>query len=171
MAQRLKRLPPMQETQVQSLSREDPLEKEMVTHSSTLGRRIPWMEKAGRLQSTGSQSQTRLSDFTFTFNLPLRASGSKIHGQDTLTFCGSGKHFIPAKSRRVSSKCQRASPPPQEGGSPTCETGPQAQLSFQETQSHPGTWGQCPPHLPVSSRKPTTSWVRSWHRLWPWSRL
>ena len=54
-AQRLKRLPPMQETQVRSLGREDPLEKEMVTHSSILAWRIPWMEKPGRLQSTGSQ--------------------------------------------------------------------------------------------------------------------
>ena len=54
-AQRLKRLPPMRETQVQSLGREDPLEKEMVTHSSILAWRIPWTEKAGRLQSMGSQ--------------------------------------------------------------------------------------------------------------------
>ena len=54
-AQRLKRLPPMQETQVQSLGREDPLEKEMVTHSSMLAWRIPWTEKPDRLQSMGSQ--------------------------------------------------------------------------------------------------------------------
>ena len=54
-AQRLKRLPPMQKTQVRSLGREDPLEKEMVTHSSILAWRIPWTEKAGRLQSMGSQ--------------------------------------------------------------------------------------------------------------------
>ena len=55
MAQRLKCLPPMQETRVQSLGWEDPLEKEMVTHSSILVWRIPWMEKPGRLQSMGSQ--------------------------------------------------------------------------------------------------------------------
>ena len=54
-AQRLKCLPPMRETQVRSLGREDPLEKEMVTHSSILAWRIPWMEKPGRLQSMGSQ--------------------------------------------------------------------------------------------------------------------
>ena len=54
-AQRLKPLPAMQETQVWSLGREDPLEKEIVTHSSILAWRIPWMEKPGRLQSTGSQ--------------------------------------------------------------------------------------------------------------------
>ena len=54
-AQKLKRLPGMQETQVRSLDWEDPLEKEMATHSSTLPWRIPWMEKPGGLQSTGSQ--------------------------------------------------------------------------------------------------------------------
>ena len=54
-AQRLNRLPPIQETRVQSLGREDPLEKEMVTHSSILAQRIPWTEEPGRLQSTGLQ--------------------------------------------------------------------------------------------------------------------
>ena len=64
-AQRLKRLPPIQETRVQSLGREDPLEKEMVTHSCILAWRIPWMEKPGRLQSMGSQRVGQLSDFTY----------------------------------------------------------------------------------------------------------
>ena len=54
-AQRLKHLPPMRETRVRSLGREDPLEKEMVTHSSILAWRIPWTEEPGRLQPTGSQ--------------------------------------------------------------------------------------------------------------------
>ena len=54
-AQRLKRLPAMWETQVRSLGWEDPLEKEMVTNSSILAWRIPWTEEPGRLQSTGSQ--------------------------------------------------------------------------------------------------------------------
>ena len=54
-AQRLKRLPAMQETWVRSLGWEDPLEKEMATHSSILAWRIPWTEEAGALQSTGSQ--------------------------------------------------------------------------------------------------------------------
>ena len=54
-AQRLKCLPPMWETRVWSLGRDNPLEKEMVTHSSILAWRIPWTEKPGRLQSTGSQ--------------------------------------------------------------------------------------------------------------------
>ena len=52
---RLKRLPPMRETRVWSLGREDPLEKEMAIHSSILAWRIPWTEKPSRLQSTGSQ--------------------------------------------------------------------------------------------------------------------
>ena len=44
---------PMQEMQVQSVGQEDPLEKEMATHSSVLAWEIPWIEKLGRLQSTG----------------------------------------------------------------------------------------------------------------------
>ena len=54
-AQRLKRLPAMWETWVRSLAREDPLEKAMATHSSTLAWRIPSTEEPGRLQSMGSQ--------------------------------------------------------------------------------------------------------------------
>ena len=55
MAQRLKHLPGMRETWVRSLGREDPLEEEMATHSSTLAWRIPWREEPGGLQSMGSQ--------------------------------------------------------------------------------------------------------------------
>ena len=58
----VKNPPAMQETQVQSLDWQDPLEEEMATHSSILAWKIPWTEKPGRLQSMGSQSQTRLSD-------------------------------------------------------------------------------------------------------------
>ena len=54
-AQRLKRLPAMQETWVQSLGREDPLETEMATHSSIHAWRIPWTEEPGELQSAGSK--------------------------------------------------------------------------------------------------------------------
>ena len=54
-AQTVKRLPPVQETQVQSLGPEDLLEKETATHSSILAWKIPWMEESGRLQSMGSQ--------------------------------------------------------------------------------------------------------------------
>ena len=51
----VKHLPTMQETQVQSLGQEDPLEKEMATHSSTIAWKIPWTEEPGRLQSMGLQ--------------------------------------------------------------------------------------------------------------------
>ena len=51
----VKRLPAMQETRVQSLGQEDPLEKDMATHSSILTWKIPWTEEPGRLQSMGSQ--------------------------------------------------------------------------------------------------------------------
>ena len=51
MAQRLKRLPPMRETRARSLGREDPLEKEMATHSSILAWRIPWTEEPAGLYS------------------------------------------------------------------------------------------------------------------------
>ena len=54
-AQMVKHLLTMQETQVRSLGLEYPLEKEMAPHSSTLAWKIPWMEEHGRLQSTGSQ--------------------------------------------------------------------------------------------------------------------
>ena len=54
-AQRLKHLPAMQATWVPPLGLEYPLEKEMAAHSSILAWRIPWMEKPGALQSTGSQ--------------------------------------------------------------------------------------------------------------------
>ena len=66
-AQTVKPLPTMRETCVRSLVREDPLEKEMATHSSTLAWKIPWIEEPDRLSCMGvTKSQTRLSDFTFT---------------------------------------------------------------------------------------------------------
>ena len=55
MAQLVKNLPAMQETWVQPLGREDPVQKEMATHSSILPWEIPWTEEPGRLQSMGSQ--------------------------------------------------------------------------------------------------------------------
>ena len=51
----VKRLPTMRETQVRSLGWEDPLEKEMANHSSTLAWKISWTGEPGRLQSMGSQ--------------------------------------------------------------------------------------------------------------------
>ena len=63
MAQRVKSLPAVWETRVRSLGQEDPLEKEIATHSSILAWKIPWMEEPGRLQSMGLQ-RAQLSDFT-----------------------------------------------------------------------------------------------------------
>ena len=68
MAQLVKNLPAMQETQVQPLGGEDPLEKEMVTHSSILTWKLPWTEEPGGLQSTGSQRVRHDS----ALNLPPR---------------------------------------------------------------------------------------------------
>ena len=53
--QMVRRLPTMRETQVRSLGQEDPLEKEMAAHSSTLAWKIPWTEERGRLQYMGSR--------------------------------------------------------------------------------------------------------------------
>ena len=68
-AQSLKRLPAMREIWVRPLGGEDPLEKEMATHSSILAWRIPWMEESGGLQSTGLQRVGQDFTFTFTFSL------------------------------------------------------------------------------------------------------
>ena len=68
MAQMVKCLPAMRETQVRSLGWEDPLKKEMATHSSTLAWKIPWTEEPGRLPLVVqgvTKCQTLLSNFTF----------------------------------------------------------------------------------------------------------
>ena len=73
-AQMVKCLPTMWETQVQSLGWEDPLEREMAPYSSILAWKIPWTEEPGRLSSLGSQRATwaslgiQMSDFTFLEN-------------------------------------------------------------------------------------------------------
>ena len=90
MAQTVKRLPAMRETWVQSLGREDPLEKEMAAHSSILAWRIPWTQEAGRLQSTGSQrvrlgwaTSLSLSFFKYILRLDiLERVRSPLHGAE-----------------------------------------------------------------------------------------
>ena len=67
MVQRLKRLPAMWETWVRSLGREDPLEKEMATHSSILAWRIPWMEELGGLQSASHKESDTTERLHFHF--------------------------------------------------------------------------------------------------------
>ena len=65
-AQMVKNLPAIQETWVQSLSKEDPLEKGMTTHSNILAWRIPWTEEPGGLQSMGSQTDMTVMNINFS---------------------------------------------------------------------------------------------------------
>ena len=86
-AQLVKNVPAMQETWVQSLGREDPLEKEMATHSSILAWRIPWTEEPGGLQSVGFQK----SDITWQLNHHqwlMRASQVALVGKYPLANAG-----------------------------------------------------------------------------------
>ena len=71
-AQTLKCLPAMRDTWVQSLGQEDPLEKEMATHSSTLAWRVPWTEEPGRLQSMGLQRVGH--DWATSLSLTIQSS-------------------------------------------------------------------------------------------------
>ena len=80
LAQTVKHLPAMQETQVQSLGWEDLLEKEMATHFSILAWKIPWMEEPGRATVHGvAKNWTRLSDFTFLSYYFFRIKSQIIH--------------------------------------------------------------------------------------------
>ena len=67
----VKNLPAMQETRVQSLGWEDPLEKETATHSRILTWKTPWTEEPGGLQSMGSQSWMRLTHTHSIMNIPI----------------------------------------------------------------------------------------------------
>ena len=81
MAQTVKHLPTMQETWVQSLGREDALEKEMAIHSSTIAWKIPWTEELGAGYCPwGRKESAGLSDFTFTFKMLFGGKVSlKVH--------------------------------------------------------------------------------------------
>ena len=68
MAQTVKNPPAMQETWVQSLGQEDPWEKELATHSSTLAWKIPWAEEPGRLQSMGCKKSDTTERLHFHFH-------------------------------------------------------------------------------------------------------
>ena len=103
----VKHLPTMQEARVQSLGQEDPLEKEMVTHSSTLAWKIPWTEECGGLQSMGSQrvGHGLATPLYFTLlywtgylvlGLPWRLSSKESPGQ----FKRHGSIPSPGRSRR-----------------------------------------------------------------------
>ena len=111
-AQTVKHLPAMWETQVQSLGQEDPMEKEMATHSSTLAWKIPWIEEPCRLQSLGLQrvrhdcvtSLTRVTRYT------IYCCVSSVLSHSVATLCnplgcsppGSSVHWnFPGKSTGV----------------------------------------------------------------------
>ena len=94
-AQRLKRLPAMWETWVQSLGCKDSLEKEMATHPSIFAWRIPWTEEPGGLQSMGSQrvGHDWMTAFTFKHSMEKAIAphsstlAGKSHGQRSLVGC------------------------------------------------------------------------------------
>ena len=83
MAQSVKNPPAMQENQVRSLGREDPLEKGMATHSSILAWRIPWTEEPGGLQSMGLQGVGHYGATkhacTLSWDLSLEISVARVH--------------------------------------------------------------------------------------------
>ena len=72
MAHMVKHLPAVQENRVRSLGWEDPLEKEMATHPSTLAWKIPWTGEPDRLQSMGSKESNRTEQLHFHFHVLLR---------------------------------------------------------------------------------------------------
>ena len=80
-AQTVKNLPAMQETCVQSLGQEDPLEKEMATHSYTLAWKIPWTEEPGRLQSMGLQRVEH--DRAASLHTQAETKATSCQGRDT----------------------------------------------------------------------------------------
>ena len=97
-AQMVKCLPTMRETQVRYPGWEDPLEKEMATHSSTLVWKIPWMEETGRLQSMGSERvrhnwETSLSFFFTLVRLPDTSYKTQDH-QLNLNFRQTINNFV-----------------------------------------------------------------------------
>ena len=93
-AQMLKCLPAMRQTRVQSLGWEDPLEKEMATHSTILAWRIQWTEDPGRLQYMGLQSRTQMSNLTFTSLKHTYTGTALIKPKNEITADGDCSHEI-----------------------------------------------------------------------------
>ena len=95
MAQTIKNLPAMQETQVLSLGQEEPLEEEMSTHSSLLAWRIPWTEESGGLQSMGSKELDRTEKaciYTADSVAPDSLHLDDWHTTEGKNRCGHGAH-------------------------------------------------------------------------------
>ena len=101
-AQTVKRLSTMQETRVQSLGQEDPLEKETAIHSSTIAWKIPWTEELGGLQSMRHKRRTRLSDFT-SLHFKKRLGGDFPSGPvvKTLPSNAEGTGWIPSQGIKI----------------------------------------------------------------------
>ena len=95
-------LPTMRETRVWSLGWEDPLKKEMATHSSTLAWKIPWTEERGRLQSMGSQRVRH--DWATSLGLGL--------GRGKVTYQDRQSLFLVAQSAPLGNLYQNAQPVP-----------------------------------------------------------
>ena len=137
----------MQETWVRSLGREDPLEKEMATHSSILAWKIPWTKEPCGLQSVGSQSRTGLSNFTFTFFQESLSEDIKLPGN---------VRWIGNENIRVKSWCFHTSAnmktnwgvehaaSPWSPYSPVAMEGPKAQILLRNVlhQREPGLLGE-----------------------------
>ena len=100
MVQRLKHLPAMWETWFRSLGWEDPLEKEMATHSSILAWRIPWMEELGGLQSTGHKESDTTERLHFHF--------IHIRWRNTLALCDKD-HYHYTHNYRKETEAQKSS--------------------------------------------------------------
>ena len=100
MAQMVKNPPTKQETWVQSLGQEDPLEKEMATHSSILAWRIPWTEELGGLQSTGRKE----SDTTerLQFHLVVQWLRLPLLGAPVQSLVGELRSCMPHKEGETS---------------------------------------------------------------------
>ena len=101
----VKNLPAMQETQVRSLSLEDPLEKGMVTHSSILSWRIPWTEEPGRLYGV-AKSWTQLSGFHFHMTQNIYLSFSLKAGLPEYRILGSKYFFL--RTLKINHRCPLA---------------------------------------------------------------
>ena len=86
MSQTVKNLPAMQETWVQSLGREDPLEKGMATHSSILAWRIPWTEEPGS-KSMGSQRSCMVDQLTLLLFIPLKKINTEKKSPGISSYC------------------------------------------------------------------------------------
>ena len=99
MAQTVKNLPAIQETQVQSLGWEDPMETEMATHSTILAWKIPWTEEPGRLQSVSRKESDTTEQLTLSYFIPKSSWDSWVVVYKELkSWASSFENFIPVKS-------------------------------------------------------------------------